>query len=363
MKKHATFGFKFVLLALLTVLAGCTTLGLSEDLPPEILYERGDDALADGNIDRAEAFFQTAIECYPDDPGGYIGMAELKKGLLDFTTAAEYYQQAIASDAILADYKEEFESGGVWGSVWWDAAELLALIGERAAGMQMLEQAYALTGEESYLEQQVLDGRSLSLRGAWVNELTALERYPHIERLVLNTPNVTDYSPLHSLRNLKELAIINGKSNDLPFLSNLEQLEHLHLEDCQGADLSPLSNLVQLRYLRLTNCHITDLQPCAGLIMLEELYVDGNQITDLQPCSGLKKLEILYIGDNPRLFSLAGLEGMEQLTILDLSRLPVESFAPLRNCPLQIVYAYGLSNTELNALSDIVPNAVIYPRA
>lgn len=97
--------------------------------------------------------------------------------------------------------------------------------------------------------------------------------------------------------------------------------------------------------------------------MLEELYVDGNQITDLQPCSGLKKLEILYIGDNPRLFSLAGLEGMEQLTILDLSRLPVESFAPLRNCPLQIVYAYGLSNTELNALSDIVPNAVIYPRA
>jgi small GTP-binding protein len=119
--------------------------------------------------------------------------------------------------------------------------------------------------------------------------------------LNLSGLNITDLSPLASLKALERLWLNQNEITDLLPLASLTALTRLDLDTNQITDLSPLASLTALIELGLENNQITDLSPIASLKTLERLWLSQNQITDLSPLLPLfsaKKLKKLNLIDN-----------------------------------------------------------------
>ena len=100
-----------------------------------------------------------------------------------------------------------------------------------------------------------------------------------------------------------------------------------------------------------------------------------------QPLRGLANLHILSVSNNPNLSSLDGIEDLshlEQLSIretkvtdltalsrftklwsLDISRLDIADFQPIRSCPIQRLYAFSIPEEDKMTLEEMFPDAKI----
>ena len=163
---------------------------------------------------------------------------------------------------------------------------------------------------------------------------------------------IEDLSPLSGLADLETLEL-EGRHNvsDLTPLANLTNLRHLWISGGNCSDLSPLSGLVDLESLTLTNNKISDLSPLSGLKSLTSVGLDGNEITDLSPLSGLTQVTAVYAMNN-QITDIGTLQGMESLTGLYLSQNQIVDVGPLAN----LTNLTSL-NLEDNRIPDVSPLA------
>lgn len=356
------------LVCLLAGLGGCTP-GLSEDLPLEEMIRRGDTARWDGDLERARAFYETAVEVYPDRPEGCLRLARLTEGAFDLEGTIGWYEAALKRDPSLTE-------------IWYDLANLVALTDGEEAAEDLLAEAYDRTGDRAFLETD-RKTRSFEAGGGWITDLSPLasEEWTGLESLALNTPNVEDYSPLANLTGLRELQIFDSRPRDLSFLSGMERLEHLYLEVTGGGPVSlkPLAGCQSLKWLRLGNrgaitylegleglvgleelslawTAVTDLSPLAGCTSLKTLDISRTGVTDLSPLRACRDLERLDLGDT-QVTDLSPLAGCTCLKVLYLGSADVEDFTPLQDCPLEVIYLGGQSEENVYALSLMLPEA------
>lgn len=140
-------------------------------------------------------------------------------------------------------------------------------------------------------------------------------------RIVTLYPQVTDLSPLASLRIIREDLAGGGGNVDLETLDGLAQLEWVgsfHFSQDGLRDLSALGNLAGIddyfEFLALPN-----LTNCNGLEQLRSVggnfrLVVNEELTSLDGLSGLEWIGgELYIEDNEKLASLDGLSGLMQV--------------------------------------------------
>lgn len=114
-----------------------------------------------------------------------------------------------------------------------------------------------------------------------LSNIDLLEKFSSIEYLSLADNEISDFSPLYSLENLKELNLSENKLKDLDFLEKMSNLEHLNLRDNNIKDLSPIANLTKLTYLNLhSNEKINSIEPLAKLINLKTLILRNVPIND-----------------------------------------------------------------------------------
>jgi internalin A len=101
------------------------------------------------------------------------------------------------------------------------------------------------------------------------------------------------------LRSLERLVLQSKQISDLRPLAGLTNLTILGLQSNQISDLKPLARLTNLTVLDLKSNQISDVSSLTGLTNLQVLFLDSNQISDVNSLAGLTRLERLDLGSNP----------------------------------------------------------------
>ena len=291
MKGKSVWAVAAALACLLLGLGGCTP-GLSEDLPLEEMIQRGSTARWDGNLERARAFYETAVEVYPDQPEGYLRLAWLAMEEFDLEGAIGWYEAALERDPSLTD-------------TWSELANLVALSGREEAAEEVLAEAYDRTGDRKFLEAEP-GGSTYEMASMGTIDLSPLasaDWAPRLENLMLEVPEVEDYSPLAGLTGLRDLRIFSGQVTDLSFLSGMDRLEFLHLGTIgeEPVSLKPLAGCRSLRELSISvgtesGWTVSSLEGLEGLTGLRILKIPRTAVTDLSPLEACKNLEWLDLG-------------------------------------------------------------------
>ena len=188
----------------------------------------------------------------------------------------------------------------------------------------------------------------LYLKDSDLSDIGALSSLKHLKDLTIeNGDEITDFGVLHSLTELKRLAIFSEGLKDISFLQNMANLKDLAIEDSAVLELTPMEGLTGLIRLCLKDNtaplteRLFNWLQCSGLGMdapvassssrcssparpdgaftyldydevslaehmdflgkfpnLEELYTQGNQLTDVTFAGNLPLLKKLDITDN-----------------------------------------------------------------
>jgi len=197
------------------------------------------------------------------------------------------------------------------------------------------------------------------------------------EVVLVNEPNISDFSPLLQLKSMTSLTVsgcglddakakqifsilwLNVLKVDNNLLSNLENIKNLSVlrefsaADNQLKDITPLGNMNLLRSLNISNNLISDISVLSDLTALKTLNISNNLISDISPLSYLTMLTELDISTNSikQLNSISRLANVEVLTI---SNNPVQYLSPLEEYyALKTLKIDGTSVSTLGALSDL----------
>ena len=174
-----------------------------------------------------------------------------------------------------------------------------------------------------------------------VFDIEGLQYCVNLEKLSLSGAEITDLSPISSLKKLSVLNLSGCRSlYDISPLTNLTSLTELDLSYAGLVrDLTPLSQLTDLRKLDLAQSLIGSLQPLAPLGGLTDL--------DLSRCVYLRDISALAWLGNLALLDLTWCRGVTDFTsIAHLSRLSSLSISD--NGITGISFLCGL--TELSIL-------------
>lgn len=96
-------------------------------------------------------------------------------------------------------------------------------------------------------------------------------------------------------RNLYALDIGHHPVKKLDFLYDLPELRVLIVALNDLTDITPIASLKHLEYLEIFHNDITDLTPLSGLEYLMDLNLVKNQVSDLEPLMNLKRLKRLWL--------------------------------------------------------------------
>ena len=195
-------------------------------------------------------------------------------------------------------------------------------------------------------------GEGTPITGAAMRELTELDLRPYgfggLEHITRE--HVTSLFGIENATNLKRLEIgaylVNfgegalrfiqrkerNKLKDISPLANLTQLERLNLESVDVSDISALANLTNLDYLRLGRTDVSDISALAKLTNLKTLNLDSTDVSDISALARLTNLEWLHLGrtDVSDISALARLTNLEKLY---LGHTDVSDISPLANLP------------------------------
>ena len=162
-------------------------------------------------------------------------------------------------------------------------------------------------------------------------------------------PELKDFSPLASLKNLKSLDLGNCKISNIDFISDLTNLEKLILSYNDINDISPLGSLKNLNYLEIEKNKLTDVSPLASLKNLEHITIRGNYVSDASPFKDLTELTYLHLYEN-RIDDISMLGNLTKLKEFNISKNQIKDISVIENYLNMRVF-----QARQNQIEDIEP--------
>ena len=114
-----------------------------------------------------------------------------------------------------------------------------------------------------------------------------------------NYDNIIDN--LKFCKNLKKVILTKLNIKDMSRIAELSNLTSLTLKNNEIEKIEGLENMTNLSTLDLSSNKISKLQGLENLNNLETLYLNGNEIIDITPLSKNQKLVILDLRDNAKI--------------------------------------------------------------
>ncbi len=196
----------------------------------------------------------------------------------------------------------------------------------------------------------MLELTSLSAQNSRVKNLSGIENAINLQRLhldgvyvqgrgIVNTNQITDYTPIESLPKLEVLDISYNNISDISFLAELIHMGDLNLYNNNISDISSLAGLTELSLLDFSFNNISDISHLAGLIRLIELRSTNNNISDISSLSKLTQLYLLDLCHNS-ISDISPLIEMDLLTTLYLHSNPL-SYASI-NTHIPVMQKKGI---------------------
>ena len=122
-----------------------------------------------------------------------------------------------------------------------------------------------------------------------------------LTKLILNDNDVTDMSPICTMKNLEELRLTNNKIDAIPEeIKNMTELSILFLNKNNISNIENLCNLKNVKKLELSYNNITEIPKAINkLKKLKFLWLISNEIDIIPSEIGeLSKLKELFIAEN-----------------------------------------------------------------
>jgi Leucine-rich repeat (LRR) protein len=136
--------------------------------------------------------------------------------------------------------------------------------------------------------------KTLNLRCNLIEDLTPLANLTQLSELVLGGNRITNLDPLRTLTNLTFLTLDRNCPKDVSALATLTNLQTLSISGdgydssgnpsyCPLSNFEPLKTLTELRNLEIINTNFSDLSLLLNFPQLERFDVSQNVITDISP--------------------------------------------------------------------------------
>ena len=218
------------------------------------------------------------------------------------------------------------------------------------------------TKDFSFLDKLV-NIEELHMRMAKIQNIGALKNFTKLYYLDADSCDISDFSPLSNLVNLKYLNLDknNFKEDSAEAFSKLVNLEVLNINNKsinyalsiypkKIKSIEPLKNLTKLKEFHATGHDISDISILKNMKELTTVFLTGNKVQDLSPIDHVKNVNGMQ---NPNFKNQADKFSPEfetlQLTVG--SNVTIDSLKPgIKNLPadatLEILYTFNIANTS-----------------
>lgn len=224
----------------------------------------------------------------------------------------------------------------------------------------ILELAKEATGEEDKTQIYETDidkivempgGTSLRLANKGIKDLSGIEVFAGkgITWIFLDWNELTDLSPLSSLKDLTKISFSGNVVTDLSPLSSLENLRNITAINNNIETLEPIANLSNIEYICLDGNKLTSIDEISNWTNLIEISFANNLIELIPNLEQLQQLEKINLSNN-KIKSLSGVSNVETLTNVEIDNNMLTTLDGIENFNnLQIL---SCSN---NQIVDITP--------
>ncbi len=185
---------------------------------------------------------------------------------------------------------------------------------------------------------------------------TIVKELPEIVNLEIGkNNNITDISPLATLKNLKSLKFELDKLQDVTPLAVLEGLEKIDVKyDAKGQNLKWMSKLNNLKAVAIKAKSATSLEGLPKLEGLKEIRLSYFDLSDLKPLSAtypnLTKLNI----NASTVKDISDVANLKNLVRFDVQSARVKDFSPLAKCPkLEVINYYGVHGADFSSFESL----------
>ena len=145
----------------------------------------------------------------------------------------------------------------------------------------------------------------------------------------LRNGGITSLEDLALMPNLSVVCLVEQNISDLTPLTSLKRLSNLDLRHNPVTDLTPLSGMIQLKTVCLFGTRVEDLSPLAACPMLAEIDAGASNVTSLEALRGCAALRRLWLYRTP-LQTLSGIADiLPGLVEIQLSSLANNDLSPL----------------------------------
>jgi len=205
--------------------------------------------------------------------------------------------------------------------------------------------------------------RSLIIDCSPIRDLIPLSELKNIEVLEISHTKVSSLVPIKQFKNLRKLKLTCSPISTLEPLREIVTLTDLEF-GCSTStisDISPLKNHTNLRYLSMTHNPVYDISPVSNLTNLETLFLSWSPISNITALSNLTKLQVLWLHET-KITSLAPLRNLKELVRLDFDKTQVTDIEPILNLPkLEMLSCVDsiLTDEQIGRLKRQYPNASI----
>lgn len=143
--------------------------------------------------------------------------------------------------------------------------------------------------------QWVSDFVALECHGYMISDLTGIENYTSLTRVMIASGALTDLSPLALLPSLTHIDVWGNQVASLSGIASMSQLEVLIIGENPTSDLSALNQLTNLKELALPSLNLNDLSLVSGLSQLQFLDIGQNPIQDYSAINSLTYLKAIHL--------------------------------------------------------------------
>lgn len=176
-----------------------------------------------------------------------------------------------------------------------------------------------------------------------------------IERLALNSNNISDITPLSRCASLSELVIGGNPVSVLTPLLECKQLSYLEIGKTRVNNFEVISKLPELLSLNIAFCeYLTDLSPLAEMDDLRELTVfhaDNETLELIYGMTGLVKLEVWCSDEVPDFNGISRLVNLQHLLLSVLDGNALLSFDGIEKLPrLYYMFISGARCADVSAI-------------
>uniref|UniRef100_A0A3P9N6U7 Leucine rich repeats and guanylate kinase domain containing n=1 Tax=Poecilia reticulata TaxID=8081 RepID=A0A3P9N6U7_POERE len=204
-----------------------------------------------------------------------------------------------------------------------------------------LDQPETLKIEE---QEEIIKVENLSL----IN-IHLLCKYVHLVKLELQHNNIEDIS---CLNHIPHLIYLDVSHNEISNFFQFQPLRYLQVADFshnQIPDIKDLAGFFCLRKLNLDHNCLSEVSNLVDCSMLTHLSLAYNKITKISNLGNLPLLDLCLRGN--QLHCAEGLEKLQKIQVLDLSRNCITSISGIQN--LHFLYLINLEKNQIMEIEDL----------